>query len=104
MTLFLIGLGVFILVSAYFFFSDYSELFKKSTEPISSPVVEPVVEAETVKPISKGRKAKAAKETKTEIKSVSSSKVAKPKITKKEKVTPAVPEVVKSKRGRKKKS
>lgn len=104
MTLFLIGLVVFILVSAYFFFSDYSEVFKKSTKPISSPVVEPVVEAETVKLTSKGKKAKATKETKTEIKSVSSSKVAKPKVTKKEKVTPAVPEAVKSKRGRKKKS
>ena len=63
-----------------------------------------LVEAETVKLTSKGKKAKATKETKTEIKSVSSSKVAKPKVTKKEKVTPAVPEAVKSKRGRKKKS
>lgn len=104
MTLFLIGLGVFILISAYFFFSDYSMLFKKSTEPVSSPEVEPVVETETAKPTSKGRKAKATKETKTEIKSVPSSKVTKAKVTKKEKIQPAAPEVVKSKRGRKKKS
>ena len=104
MTLFLIGLGIFVLVSAYFFFSDYSTNFKKTNEPVSSPVVEPVVESKTVKPASKGRKAKVTIETKNEIKSVSSSKVTKPKVTKKEKVKPAAPEVVKSKRGRKKKS
>lgn len=104
MTLFLIGLGIFVLVSAYFFFSDYSTLFKKNTEPVSSTAVEPVVESKTVKPTSKGRKAKATKEIKTEVKSISSSKVTKPKVTKKEMVKPVAPEVVKSKRGRKKKS
>jgi cytoskeletal protein RodZ len=104
MTLFLIGLGIFVLVSAYFFFSDYSILFKKTTEPVSSPVVEPIVKSKTVKLPSKGIKAKSTTETKNKIKSVSSSKVTKPKVTKKEKVKTVAPEVVKSKRGRKKKS
>lgn len=104
MTFFLIGLGVFVLISAYFFFSDYSMLFTKSTEPVSSPEAEPVVETKTANPPSKGRKAKSTKETKTEIKSVPSRKVTKPTVTKKEKIQPAASEVVKSKRGRKKKS
>lgn len=104
MTLFLIGLGVFVLISAYFFFSDYITLFKKSHVNVSSSVVDPAMETETVKPTSKGRKAKATKEKKIENESVLSNTVTSLEVIKKEKVKAETPDLVKSKKGRKKKN
>jgi len=68
MTIFLISLALLILVSGYFFISDYFEIFNKTSDP--KPVTNPESAAQDNTPIkeTKRKKSKVIKNPKTETK------------------------------------
>lgn len=104
MTIFLISLSLIVLVSVYFFISDYFPLFKKASDEGSSKETTPVVEETSVKAASKVKKAKAKKEKATKIETPKSSKKVLANISKKESLKTPEAQTLKAKRGRKKKS
>jgi len=104
MTILLISLSLIILVSGYFFISDYFQLFKKASDEGSSKETTPVVEETSVKPSKKVKKAKTKKEKVTKVETPQVTKKVANKVSKKDTFKTPEAQTLKTKRGRKKKS
>ena len=105
MTIFLISLAVLILVSGYFFFSDYFQVIKKASEdmPVTNP--EPSIENNvTKKGNGKSKKSNVKSEKKSKVEVSTTKKPSKPKSAKKDTLKTPESQTLKVKRGRKKSS
>lgn len=104
MTVVLISLSLLILVSGYFFISDYFNIFKKASDQETPKASAPVNEAPSVKSSNKQKKVKTEKEKANKVEVAKSSKKMATKISKKDSLKTPEAQTLKAKRGRKKKS
>lgn len=105
MTIFLISLAGLILVSFYFFFSDYFQVLKKASDSSSITNSEPSIENNVSKKQNgKSKKTAVKSEKKPKIEVSTTKKSSKPKSTKKDTLKTPETQTLKVKRGRKKSS
>lgn len=104
MTIFLVSLSLLILVSGYFFISDYFQIFKKASGNEVSKETTPVIEETSNKSSNKVKKSKTKKEKVVKVEAPQVIKRSASKVSKKDSLKTPEAQTLKAKRGRKKKS